>query len=130
MGQTDGLYVKYHSSFRDITVTKDSLSATKTTYSYGQMPSSVPTGSSVDKFSKRLSQAELDSLLRIITSEEFWQMKEEYGVSEEQRFYPYEIFVRYGDREKKILYRSSPLSADEPPEVFRQLEKYLIELCE
>ncbi len=124
------VYLRYHSATWNIEIKNDSLLARKTEYIYGNTPSATPQGSTFKEYSRKLSKQETDSLLQMLTSREFQNLKEEYGVSEEQRFYPYELQVKYKNTEKNIIYRSSPLTSEKPPEIFTKITNFMVKLCE
>jgi hypothetical protein len=75
-----------------------------------------------------LSKSKLDSLNMLIRKSGFMNLaKNEYGISSNERFYPYTITVKNGKIIKKVLYRSNP-SGEKAPKAFSDIEIKLNEI--
>ncbi len=126
--QNKSLHIKYRTAFAIIEVSGDSLKITKKNYSYGNTPSANPTSVSETHSQRKLTKEEINQIIDLISRKELYELKNEYGVSKEQRFYPYELEVKYKDKYKKIIYRSSPLTTEKPPELFNKITDLLTQL--
>ncbi len=128
--QTEEVKVKYYTAFSTIEIVGDTLKITKRKYTYGNTPSANPTSVSESHSQRKLTKEELKQVIDLISRKELYNLKNEYGVSEDQRFYPYELEVKYKDKHKKIIYRSSPLTTEKPPELFNKITHLLTQLSE
>lgn len=74
-----------------------------------------------------LSKNEIEDLISLINQTNFMKLEDVYGGSGQYRYYPVEIVVKLGEKEKKVIYRSS-LDALPEPEAFKMVEDKLFEL--
>lgn len=75
-----------------------------------------------------LTDHEISDLIDLIHQTGFMRLEKTYGgASDEQRFYPYTLMVRLGDKEREVLYQSYPGSTPMPEE-FQHLAEKLHEL--
>lgn len=75
-----------------------------------------------------LSKDEINDLIGLINETGFMNLEENYGGSGGyQRYYPYILIVKIGEREKKVVYQSFP-NASPMPEAFKKVRDKLLEL--
>ncbi len=90
-----------------------------------------PCWSEADLQTKRtkLSKEQVNELIEVIEKSGFMQLKEEYGVvGEGQRFYSHIVDAKINEKEKRVVFKSSP-AAGEPPEAFEKVKEKLVELA-
>ena len=92
---------------------------------YDNPVSSIPSKRTEVSRKATLPKVKLDSLNMLIRKSGFMNLpKNEYGISANERFYPYTIKIVSGKISKKVLYRSNP-SGESAPKAFSDIEKKL-----
>jgi len=117
-------FVHYTSAFEEIKVTPDSLFHTIITSEYDNPVSSVPSSSTSKTNAYKIENYQFTEVQQYIENAGFWNLNDAFGAPENERYYPYEISVKWGDKTKKALYRSSP-GAEAAPSEFQNVVKYL-----
>jgi hypothetical protein len=67
-------------------------------------------------------------LLDAVKAAGFYDLNDEYGVKAGERNYPYEIRIKDGEREKRVVFRSGQ-DAKQSPEAFAKVEKLLVDFA-
>ncbi|HXA02542.1 MAG TPA: hypothetical protein VNW99_11180 [Cytophagaceae bacterium] len=125
---TPALYVEYHSSQKNIVIENNIIIITEAKEEYDNPVSSMPSKRTEVTKKATLPKTKLDSLNMLIRKSGFMSLpKNEYGISANERFYPYTIKVISGKVLKKVLYRSNP-SGEVVPKPFSDIEKKLNEI--
>jgi hypothetical protein len=115
-------YVEYNSSQRNILLQNNTIIVTEAKEEYDNPVSSIPSKRIEVTKKAVLPKNKLDSLSMLINKSGFMSLpKNEYGVSANERFYPYTIKVSRGKVIKKVLYRSNP-SGEKAPKAFSDIE--------
>jgi hypothetical protein len=113
---------EYNSSQRNILIEDNMIYVTEVKEEYDNPVSSVPGKRTEVKKSATLPKVKLDSLKNLIKKTGFMSLpKNEYGISANERFYPYTIIIKNGKTTKKVLYRSNP-SGEKAPKAFSDIE--------
>ncbi|MBD2449017.1 hypothetical protein H6G76_18020 [Nostoc sp. FACHB-152] len=97
------------------------------TEKYKNPISAIPNQITTETKSRKLTNAQLEQLKKLIQSNGFMNLRAEYGAPINQRYYPYSILVRNGKQYQKVLYRSNPAFGNSP-QAFQQVESYLQQL--
>lgn len=121
------LVVTYNSPWMGITVENKKVTMVTTTHyfnknNFSSVPDSTSTETTVD--GKTLSDSTLNVLMNILDEQDFWELNDNYGAPESQRFYPYVLSARTIDQFKKVTFRSNP-GYDLAPKAFTDLENFL-----
>jgi hypothetical protein len=119
------LYVEYHSSQKNIMIENNHIVVTEAKEEYDNPVSSMPSKRTEVSRKATLPKVTVDSLNMLIRKSGFMNLpKNEYGISANERFYPYTIKIVTGKLSKKVLYRSNP-SGESAPKAFSDIEKKL-----
>jgi hypothetical protein len=119
------LCVEYHSSQKTILIENNMITVIEAKEEYDNPVSSMPSKRTEVTKKATLPKVKLDSLNMLIRKSGFMNLpKNEYGISANERFYPYTIKVVSGKISKKVLYRSNP-SGESAPKSFSDIEKKL-----
>jgi hypothetical protein len=119
---TPSMHIEYHSSQKNILIEDNMIYLTEVKEEYDNPVSSVPSKRTEVLKKAALPKAKLDSLKNLIKKSGFMSLpKNEYGISANERFYPYTITVTDGKMTKKVLYRSNP-SGEKAPKAFSDIE--------
>lgn len=75
-----------------------------------------------------LTATEINDLIHLIDQTNFMSLESTYGGAEQyQRYYPYSLFVKIGEKEKEVIYQSFP-DASPMPKAFEVIKDKLLEL--
>jgi hypothetical protein len=116
------MQIEYLSSHKNILIEDDMIYVTEVKEEYDNPVSAVPSKRTEVIKKAALPKIKLDSLKNLIKKSGFMNLpKNEYGISANERFYPYTIVVKNGKTTKKIFYRSNP-SGEKAPKAFSDIE--------
>jgi len=121
------LSVYYHSSTDEIIFENKQIKHTVTKYEYDDPRSSTPSRSSQSVITDDLNVQQWEDLKNFIRNCGFEKLGNAYGAPEHERYYPYTLIISWGTERKEVRYRSNP-NYGEPPEIFKDIEKYLFKL--
>ena len=124
-------YLEYTSITKTIIIRGSSITIQDWIEQYDNPISSMPGSRREVLKSGIISNEDLQMLFSLIKSSSFMYLpKMEYGTSKDERHYPYKIMVKQNNKEKSVLYRSSPDPETEPlPEAFDRIEKMVNEFA-
>lgn len=121
--------ISYDSPWLDISIADKKITKVKTTHYFAETNfSSVPDSMSTETLMDAVVLS--DSIMNELNSlldENFWDLEEQYGAPEQQRYYPYVISAEMIGKSKTVTYRSNP-SFDLAPQAFSTLEAFLKDL--
>ena len=122
------LSVYYHSWTDEITFENKQIKHTVTKYEYDNPVSGTPSRSSQSVITDdSLNVQQWEDLKNFIRNCGFEKLGNAYGAPEHERYYPYTLIISWGTERKEVRYRSNP-NYGEPPEIFKDIEKYLFKL--
>lgn len=124
------LTVSYDSPWMDISIEKKQITKIKTQHhfkesNFSSVPDSISTQTLKDR--EMLSDSILNEMQKLLDDKKFWELEDNYGAPEGQRFYPYTITAKKDTLTKTVVFRSNP-SYGLAPDAFREVEKFLTEL--
>jgi len=135
------LYIRYHytaeATYQDIEINKSKLIYTyfpeeiaKEKCAWGMIQSPCWTEKDLRIKEAILSEDEINDLISLINETDFMNLKSTYGrASQYQRYYPYKLFVKIGEKQKEVVYQSFP-GASPMPEAFRKVKDKLFKLID
>ncbi|KAA3635775.1 MAG: hypothetical protein DWQ02_09315 [Bacteroidetes bacterium] len=119
--------ISYDSPWLDITIADKKMTKVKTTHYFAETNfSSVPDSMSTETLMDGvvLSDSIMNELNTLLDEQNFWELEEQYGAPEQQRYYPYVISAEMMGKSKTVTYRSNP-SYDLAPQAFTQVEAFI-----
>jgi len=127
----ESISVDYSSAFAKIQVTDGKISHTKLIHHYPEDQPMVATPDSISTQQMMkdvvLSKEQVGKLKQTVEESGFMELNDTYGAPEEQRYYPYNLKVKIGEREKEVLFPSTP-SFESEPEAFKKVKEFLFSL--
>jgi hypothetical protein len=127
-GESPEVMVSYTSPDEDV-----QLDGKKVTYrvremEYARKRDDVPSKVVTVSRETVVNPAAAKELLEAVKAAGFYELDDEYGEKPGYRYYPYEVRVKDGEREKKVVYRSG-LHGGPPPEAFAKVEELLVDFA-
>lgn len=115
MSQNQAKFVlDYASSNEEIHIRDLEAEKVNIEYRYDNPTSATPSLKMEEKVPTGLTKNDLRTLKKKLKKARFWKLKEELGAPKEQRFYPYSLHIKMGDKEKTVIFRSNPDFEDAP----------------
>lgn len=127
-GAQSEVTISYRSPTENIHITGTQITYRIHEEEYENPASSTPSRVVTVTRETDVSPEGIKQLLDAIESAKFYQLKDEYGVRASQRHYPYEIRIKDGLKEKKVIYRSGG-DDTQRPDAFAEVEKLLTEFA-
>ena len=115
-------------------LTKVHIENNKIDYTYSKLREGEMGGTFIGAYaqfeeSAQISDKEIKSLLKIFEENDFFNLKEEYGnVSQYDRYYSHSIRLKTNQKDKTVLFKSTPWTEEAPPE-FTNIERAILQLA-
>ncbi|GIX43524.1 MAG: hypothetical protein KatS3mg129_3257 [Leptospiraceae bacterium] len=125
--------IEYYNYKTRIFIENNHLTIQKKEYEYDNPVSPVPSKITTKKYEKNISTKNLIDLLKSFKENNFFNLKQEYGAPEGQRFYPIYIKITIKEKmnnqsiSKEVIFRSNPMYSA-PPKEFLNIEKAILNL--
>ncbi|HHH49706.1 MAG TPA: hypothetical protein ENK52_01860 [Saprospiraceae bacterium] len=94
-----------------------------------QSVSSIPDSSSTSIIHQatEIPKTEISILKDMIHNNHFYKLKDAYGASSSERYYPYSLNISEGKKSKTVIFRSNP-DKEKAPKAFTEIQNKILQL--